>query len=57
MSPTEQTVAEPCVHLLASLIGAASMIRTDREASRYFETGLLIVAVTGLGVLAYWGLM
>jgi hypothetical protein len=33
------------------------MIRTDREASRYFETGLLIVAVTGLGVLAYWGLM
>jgi hypothetical protein len=33
------------------------MQRTDREAGRYFETGLLIMAVTGLGLVAYWGLM
>ena len=32
------------------------MNRTDRETSRYFDTGLLIVAVVGLGILAYWGL-
>ena len=32
------------------------MHRTDRETSRYFETGLLIAAVVGLGIVAYWGL-
>jgi hypothetical protein len=30
------------------------MNRTDREGSRYCETGLLIVVVMGLGVLLYW---
>ena len=29
----------------------------DREVSRYFETGLLIAVMTGLGFMAYWGLM
>ena len=32
------------------------MNRTDRETTRRFETGLLIVAVVGLGMVAYWGL-
>jgi hypothetical protein len=31
------------------------MHRSDRQTSRYFETGLLIAAVVGLGMMAYWG--
>jgi len=54
VSPTVQTVEEPLCSL--ACLGAASMNRTDRETSRYFDTGLLIVAVAGLGILAYWGL-
>jgi len=32
------------------------MHRSDREASRFFEAGLLIAALSGLGLMAYWGL-
>ena len=33
------------------------MKRDDREINRYFETGLLIAALAGLGMMAYWTLM
>jgi hypothetical protein len=33
------------------------MRRDDREINRYFETGLLIAALAGLGMMAYWALM
>jgi hypothetical protein len=43
--------------LLQVAIGRVqSMIRDDREFSRYFEAGLLIAAIAGLGVMVYWGL-
>jgi hypothetical protein len=32
------------------------MDRDDREINRYFETGLLIAGLAGLGMMAYWGL-
>jgi hypothetical protein len=32
------------------------MIRDDREINRYFEAGLLVAALAGLGMLVYWGL-
>ncbi len=32
------------------------MNRDDREANRYFEAGLLIAALAGLSMTAYWGL-
>jgi hypothetical protein len=33
------------------------MSRDDREANRYFEAGLLIAVLAGLGMMAYWALM
>jgi len=32
------------------------MNRSERDTSGYFETGLLILAVVGVGMVAYWGL-
>jgi hypothetical protein len=32
------------------------MSRDYREANRYFEAGLLVAALIGLGMIAYWGL-
>ena len=32
------------------------MNRDDREANRYFEAGLLVAALAGLSMMAYWGL-
>jgi hypothetical protein len=31
------------------------MSRDWREANRYFEAGLLIAALTGIVMIAYWG--
>lgn len=28
----------------------------DRKANRFFETGLLIAALAGIGMMVYWGL-
>jgi hypothetical protein len=33
------------------------MIRDDREINRYFEVGLLVAALAGLGMMAYWALI
>ena len=29
---------------------------SDREANRFFEVGLLLAVLTGLGMMTYWGL-
>jgi hypothetical protein len=32
------------------------MIRDAREINRYFEVGLVVAALAGLGMMAYWAL-
>lgn len=32
------------------------MNRDDREINRYFEVGLLVAALVGIGMIAYWSM-
>ncbi|MET3837991.1 hypothetical protein ABIE49_000073 [Bradyrhizobium sp. OAE829] len=32
------------------------MIRDEREINRYFEVGLLVAALGGVAMMAYWAL-
>jgi len=35
--------------------GVQPMNSSDGEANGYFEAGLLVAALAGLGILTYWG--
>jgi len=37
------------------LVKVQAINRDDREINRYLETGLLVAALVGLGVMTYWG--